>query len=191
MVEAAAVARAGQPVEIVLQQQRHQGSGDLAGVWVFAHRRARGGGHLQVEADHPAAEGLERLHAAGLEGPAGPGGDGQQAALQHRLGLLPAGDLGSQIAAHHKHQLAAGPARRRPLQGGDRPSAAQLLPVAEPRVVDGGYQLAEQGRPLLQGRAVLLEGVVAGPGGHRGIELQQALQQGLVAESGGIGAGAE
>ena len=44
---------------------------------------------------------------------------------------------------------------------------------------------------LGQGGTVLFLGVVAGPGGHLGVEAEQASQQGLMAAGGGVGAGAQ
>ena len=101
------------------------------------------------------------------------------------------GDLGQEVSADDKYPLEFWPALGGPLQGFDAPGAAELLLQAEARVGDGGHQGRQQLHPDFKGRSVLLEGVIAGPGGHQGIEAEQTLQQGAMAAGGGIGAGAE
>jgi hypothetical protein len=62
-----------------------------------------------------------------LQGPTLAGDHRQPALAQELLGLVPARDLGDQIAAHHKHRIGPRPEALGSGQGFDRPGAAELL----------------------------------------------------------------
>ena len=68
---------------------------------------------------------------------------------------------------------------------------AQALRMLDAAIIEAAHQRSQQLGAQLQRSTVLLEGVVAGPGGHLAVVLGQAREQRLVAAGGWIGAGAE
>ena len=107
------------------------------------------GRNRQGQQLNPGAKLAQVVQIRLLQGPALAGDHRQPALAQELLGLVPAGDLGDQVAAHHKHRFGPWPERLGPGQGFDRPGAAELLLQPQARIGQMFNHGLQQGGPQL------------------------------------------